>query len=111
LDEEQDREVAAAAAAAAHQYHPPHMNLDAMLPGLGLHNSNYSNPSPRAAVLEHYKSSHAKKARKKEKERTSEKKVCKVNGCTDARVDGKYCRAHSGPAPMNPNARKMMFSH
>lgn len=41
------------------------------------------------------------------------KKLCKVAGCGEARVGdtSKYCRAHEGPAPINPNARKMMFQH
>ena len=62
-----------------------------------------------------------KAARKKEKEKAehargggSERKLCKVAGCGELRLahgTDKYCKAHSGPAPINPNARKMMFQH
>lgn len=49
---------------------------------------------------------------KKKKKSKGDKKLCKVSGCGEGRLfDQKYCKAHVGPAPINPNARKMMFQH
>jgi hypothetical protein len=54
----------------------------------------------------------AREAERKLQRRAKEKKVCKVAGCEEPRKGAeKYCKAHAGPAPLNPNARKMMFQH
>lgn len=69
-------------------------------------------PAQHTHVSSGVDASAAKEAERRARRGTKEKKVCKVAGCEEPRIGvEKYCKAHAGPAPINPNARKMMFQH